>query len=146
MTDGLDQALADAGLNLLRADVGLTVYDGVVPPDVLKTRPAPPYVLVHVYVAQPSETASGANALDGRSVHRTVGWHCRCVGADAVTARAVAQRVRTQLLDQRPVVVGIPPESVSQIAEVQSDPAGTDETLGFPVMSVLRVYELYASA
>ena len=31
MTDGLDQAMADAGLNLLRADASLTVLDGPVP-------------------------------------------------------------------------------------------------------------------
>jgi len=147
VTDGLDQALANAGLDLLRADTGLTVYDGVVPNGTLVAGQAvPPFVVVYTDLTQPADAASGANTLEGKSRHRTVAWYCHCVGNDAITARAVAQRVRTALIDVRPTVAGIPAESVGQISEVQSDPAGKDESLGFPVFSALRVYETFASA
>lgn len=144
---GLDQALADAGLDLLRADLGLTVYDGVVPAGVLKAGlTVPPFVLVYTDLRRPAESTSGANGLDGRSVHRSVTWYCHCVGGDAVAARAVAQRVGVALVDASPTVAGIPAESVGQISEVDSAPAGRDESLGVLVMSALRVFELYASA
>jgi hypothetical protein len=144
VTDGLDQALANSGLNLLRADTGLTVYDAVVPNGVLRAdQPVPPFVVVYVDLTQP---ASWASNLDGRSQHRTVAWYCHCVGADPIAARAVAQRVRTALIDVRPTVAGIPAESVGLISEVQSAPAGRDESLGFAVITALRVYELHVSA
>ena len=146
MTDGLDQALANAGLDLLRADASLTVYDGVVPDGVIVAgQPVPAFVVVYTDLTQPAEATSGANTLDGLSRHRSVSWYCHCVGADATAARAVAQRVRTALLDQRPTVAGIPAESVGLISEVDSAPAGRDESLGVPVMSALRVYQLFAS-
>jgi hypothetical protein len=54
VTDGFDQALADAGLNLLRADLSLTVYDGAVPAGVLVAGQAvPPFVLVYTDLSQP---------------------------------------------------------------------------------------------
>src|SRR5690242_12112005 len=102
MTDGLDQALANAGLNLLRADTSLTVFDGRVPPGA-----RPPYVQVYTTVDRPD--ADEDNSADGRSRVWVARWICHCVGAgdDASAARAVAQRVRTQLLDQRPTIPGL---------------------------------------
>lgn len=138
MTDGLDQALQHVGLNLLVADASLTVYDGSVP-----TGATPPYVVVYTDITQPPQSDSSANALDGKSAHRTVAWYCHCVGGDEETARAVAQRVRTQLLDVRPVVAGV---SCGQISQVDSAPPTRDESTGVLVMSALRVFELYASA
>lgn len=139
MTDGLDQALVNVGLTLLRADASLTVYDGVVP----SPTPAPPYVVVYTSVDRPADTSSGALALAGLSNHWTVSWYCHCVGGDATAARAVAQRVRTQLLDVRPSVSGL---TCGLIRQSQSAPPTRDETTGVLVMDALRVFELFASA
>jgi hypothetical protein len=139
MTDGLDQALANVGLNLLRADLSLKVYDGTVP----SPTPAPPYVLVYTVIARPADAASGAHALSSLSSHWTASWYCHCVGGDAVAARAVAQRVRTQLLDVAPVVAGL---SCGLIRQADSQPPARDETTGVLVMDALLVFELYASA
>lgn len=146
MTDGLDQALANVGLDLLRADADLTVYDGVVPADILTMNPPPPYVLVYVDLTQPDDDLSGANGLDGAFHHRTVAWYCHCVGADAVAARAVGQRVRTALVGAQPAVAGVAPESVGLIREIDSAPAARNETLGRAVLDAVRVFELYVSA
>jgi hypothetical protein len=139
MTDGLDQALASVGLALLRADVGLTVYDGAVP----SPTPTPPYVVVYTNVVRPADAPSDALALAGLSSHWTASWHCHCVGGDATAARAVAQRVRTQLLDVRPVVASL---SCGLIRQADSQPPTRDETTGVVVMDALRVFELFASS
>jgi hypothetical protein len=139
MTDGLDQALVNAGLTLLRADASLTVYDGVVP----SPTPAPPYVVVYTTVSRPVEAPSDALALAGLSNHWTVSWYCHCVGGDATAARAVAQRVRTQLLDVRPVVAGL---SCGLIRQTDSQPPTKDETTGVLVIDQIRVFELFASS
>jgi hypothetical protein len=145
-TDGLDQALAAAGLNLLRG-AGLTVYDGDPPDDLLKPgTPVPPYVVVWVHLLQPGEDGTGANGLDGLSRSRLVGWYCHCVGGDAVAARAVAQQARTALIDRRPVIAGVPDESIGLIREVDSAPASRDTSLSVPVFDALRVFELHISA
>lgn len=142
MTDGLDQALVNVGLTLLRADLGppaLVVFDGKVD----DPTPAPPYVVVYTTVARPTDAPSSAQSLAGLSNHFTVSWNCHCVGGDATAARAVAQRVRTQLLDIQPTVPGL---SCGLIREVDSQPPTKDETTGVLVMDAVRVYELYASA
>lgn len=139
MTDGLDQALADVGLNLLRADLGppaLVVFDGAVP----DPTPAPPYVLVYFYVDRPSEHPD--NSGDGRSRVFVARWICHCVGANAMAARAVAQRVRTQLLDQRVTVPGL---ASGLIRHDESVPPTRDETTGVLVMDAVEVFRLLAT-
>ena len=138
MTDLLDQAVANVGLNLLRADTSLTVFDGMVP-DGTK----PPYVLVYTTLARPSDDAG--NAQDGRTRVWIARWICHCVGAgsDAVAARAVAQRVRTQLLDVRPTVAGFDPASVGLIRmEGDPPPPQRDESTGALVMDAVATYRL----
>jgi hypothetical protein len=137
MTDGYDQALANAGLALLNADPlipALKVYDGVVPNGAV-----PPYVLVYTRVARPPDHV--ARPLTGTSRGFVARWICHCVGGDAVAARAVAQRVRTQLLDVLPVVAGLQCNPIRQVDAV--DPT-RDETLGTPVMDAVEVYEALA--
>lgn len=137
MTDGLDQALANTALDLLGLDTGLKVYDGFVPPATL-----PPYVLVYSALARPN--ADPDNSLDGRSRILSVRWYCHCVGADMQASRAVAQRVRTQLLDIRPIVTNL---ACGMIRE-QPDPPSPirDEMTGSLIIDSVHIFELRASS
>lgn len=137
MTDGLDQAFVNAGLDLLRADTALTVFDGAVP----NPYPAPPYVLVYTYISRPSDDPD--NSADGQSRVWVARWICHCVGANATAARAVAQRVRTALLDVRPTVAGL---SCGLIRWEESQPPGRDETTGSLVMDAVEIYSLRATS
>lgn len=140
MTDGLDQALYNAGLALLTADVSLTVYDGVV-----AASGTPPYVVVYGTVARPSDDPD--NSVNGRSGVWVARWICHCVGGDATAARAVAQRVRTALLDVRPTVTGFAASAVGPIRLEQDPvPPTKDETTGTAVMDQVEVYRLRATA
>lgn len=139
MTDGLDQALIDAGLNLLRADLGppaLVVFDGKVD----DPTPKPPYVLVYTTVEWPD--GAPADSLDGLSGSPVVRWICHCVGGNEIAARAVAQRARTQLLNQRPTIPGL---NLGLIKQEQADPPTKDETTGSLVMDAVCVYRLGAA-
>lgn len=136
MTDGFDQAIVDAGLNLLRADTGLTVYDGAVP-DPLPDVNAHPWVLVYTTVEWPADDPNGAlDGLTGRAVAR---WYCHCVGANQQASRAVAQRVRTQLLDKRPAIAGM---VAGLVRHEQDQPPIRDEVLGQVVIDSVHVYRL----
>jgi hypothetical protein len=137
VTDGLDQAIAQAGLTLLVADAGLVVYDGVVPP-----APTPPYVVVYTTVSRPSDDSD--NSGDGRTRVWVARWICHCVGANAVSARAVAQRVRTQLLDVRPTVTGLACGLIRMDGEML--PAQRDESTGVPVMDAVATFQLRATS
>jgi len=140
VTDGLDQALANAGLALLNADPltpALVVYDGAVP----SPTPAPPYVVVYTTVDRPSEDLD--NSADGRTRVWVARWICHCVGANAVASRAVAQRVRTQLLDAAPTIVGL---SCGKVRQEQTQPPQRDETTGVLVMDAVEVYRLKATS
>lgn len=136
MTDGLDQALIDAGLNLLRANAALTVFDGAVP----NPTPQPPYVLVYSIVTWPSDDDT-IGSLDGKSRRATVRWICHCVGGDQIASRAMAQQVRTSLLDQRPTVVGM---TCGLIRDEQDDPPVRNEETGVVVFDAVHVYRLHA--
>lgn len=140
MTDGLDQALANVAFNLLAADglsPPLVVYDGVVPsPD-----PGPPYVLIYTTVDRPSEDVD--NAADNRSRVWVARWICHCVGGTPVTARAVAQRVRTQLLDARPVIAGL---TCGMVRQEQIELPRRDEKTGALVMDAVEIYRLRATS
>lgn len=138
MTDGFDQALANAGLDLLRADTSLTVYpdaEGYVPnslPD--------HYVRVYTHIEWP--TGAPGDSLDGLSGSPTVRWYCHCIGANDIAARAVAQRVRTQLLNQRPAVTGL---GLGLIRQEFTAPPTRDESTGAVVMDAVAVYRLDAT-
>lgn len=139
MTDGLDQALISAGLNLLITDPQLRVYDGIVP------SPTPnaathPYVVVYSSIERPSDAED--NTVDGRTRTWIARWICHCVGANAVASRAVAQRVRTQLLDVRPVVAGL---ACGLIRLESATPPQRDETTGTAVMDTVVTFRLVAT-
>jgi hypothetical protein len=147
VADDLDRALAAAGLGLLQANDQLTVYDSTVPNGVLSAGvPAPPFVLVYTQLSRPADSLAGADTIEGRQMTWTVSWYCHCAGATGDAARTVAQQVRASLLGAHPAVAGFASESVGLISEVASQPAGRDESLGFPVITTVRVFELLASA
>lgn len=137
ITDGLDQALANAGLALLAADTSLVVFDGAVP----NPTPAPPYVVVYCTVNRPSEDPD--NAGDGRSRVWSAAWIVHCVGGNAVAARAVAQRVRTALLDVSPAIPGLSCNRIRM--DPDSPPPQRDESTGSVVMDAVSTYRLRAT-
>lgn len=139
MTDGLDQALANAWLALLNADPivpALVVFDGYVAPNT-----APPYVLVYSYTSRLRSNEN--NAADGKSKALISRAICHCVGGNSVQARAIAQRVRTQLLDARPTITGL---SVGMVELEEDQPPIRDESTGVPVFDLVQVYALNATA
>lgn len=145
MTDGLDQALQQVAFDLLALDLSLTVYRGGVP----NPTPEPPYVVGRSYLERPSEDPD--NALTGKSGVWIVRWYFYCVGggtgadqdAAELAAIAVAQRVRTNLLDVRPTVAGL---SCGLIRLDQSlPPVPPDETTGRPVREATEIFKLRAT-
>lgn len=139
MTDGLDQALVNAGLALLTADTQLAVFDGQVPNAVPPQQP--PYVVVYTTVGRPADDPD--NPMSGRSATFQVRWICHCVGGNAITARAVAQRVRTQLLDQVLTVAGL---VCAPIDWEESQPPQRDETTGALVMDAVEIFRAKATS
>lgn len=150
MTDGFDQALVNAGVALLTNDLSLTVYPGGVSDPIPPAPPLPPpYVVVRGFVEWPA--GAGGDALDGVSGSPTVRWICVCVGGgpDATRAQAqtaclaVAQRVRTDLLNQRPAIAGL------DLGMIRQEPgAGTltlDESTGVPIAELVVVYRTFAT-
>lgn len=131
MTDGLDTALVEAGLDLLRADTALVVHHTVVPPN---TRP--PYVVVYARVDWPIE-ASG-NSLDGLATSPTVRWYCHCVGETGEAAIALGERVRAQLLNQRFAVAGLDVGLIRQ--EAGGGQPQRNEATGSPRVDQVVVY------
>ena len=140
MTDVFDLALVNAGLDLLRADSALTVYDGAVPNPAPPYPTPPPYVLVYSTVAWPADDDT-IGSLDGRSRRLVARWICHCVGETQQASREVAQRVRAAMLDARPQVSGLQP---GFIRDEQDDPPARDETTGVVVFDAVHVYRLNA--
>lgn len=138
MTDGLDQAIINAGLALLTADASLVVFDGAVS----NPTPTPPYVLVYATVDRPGEDPD--NPLNGQSRVWVARWICHCVGGNASAARAVAQRVRTALLDVRPVIAGLSCALIDM--EPDGQPPQRDETTGVLVMDQVKTFRLKATS
>ena len=136
MTDLLDVAVVNAGLDLMRADTLLNVFDGVVP----SPTPTPPYVLVYSTVTWPSDDDT-ISALDGRSRRVVARWICHCVGESQQASREVAQRVRAALLDARPQIAGLQP---GFIRDEQDDPPVRNEQTGVVVFDAVHVYRLNA--
>jgi hypothetical protein len=139
MTDGLDQALAGVAFTLLAADAitpALVVYDGVVAAGAV-----PPYLLVYTTVDRPDSDVD--LSLHGRSNVWVTRWILHCVGRTASSARAIAQRARTQLLDVVPVIPGL---ACGPIRAEPTAPPVRDESLGDPVMDLVAVYRLRATS
>jgi hypothetical protein len=136
MADLLEQAHIDAGLGLLRADTGLTVYPG--PEGLVPANPSPPYVRVYTSIETPGGTGV-ADALDGKSATWVTTWICHCVGANEYAAAAIAMRVRSALLDVRPVIAG---RSCDLIGKEASQPTQRDSSTGVDVYDRVDVYSL----
>lgn len=143
MTDLLDQNMHDAFLALLAADTSLTVFDGqVTNAEISAGGPVPPYAVVYFRVARPSDDLN--NAVDGRSRVVRPTWTVHAVGGNAMASRAVAERVRTQLLDVRPTVAGFT-GAVGPIRMAEPLPPRPDETTGQQVMDSITEYWLLAT-
>jgi hypothetical protein len=134
MTDLLDTAVVAAGMTLLQADSLLTVYDSNRPTDAPR-----PYVLVYPVTSRPDP--AGSNALDGLSRTLDVRLICHCVGDTRESTTAVAQRVRTALLDQIPVIPGHP-TAVAGLVKQQSDSTAPnpDRTIGDLIFDEVVIY------
>lgn len=137
MTDGLDQDLTDVAFALLAADPLLTVCDGYVPDGTAR-----PYVLAYTSLSRPSDDPD--NAADGQTRVWQVRWIFHCVADNADAARAVAQRVRTALLDVRPTVAGLSCGLIRM--EGDSLPPERDESTGDLVMDAVVTYRLRATS
>lgn len=135
MSDLLEQAHIDAGMNLLRADTGLTVYPD--PEGNTPLKPVPPYVRVYTSIENPD--GDPGNSLAGLSSTWITRWYCHCVGANEYAAGAMAMRVRVALLDVRPVITG---RSCGLIRKEASTQATRDESTGSPVHDRTDVYRL----
>lgn len=145
ITDGLDQALSNAAITLLAADVGppaLVVFDGVVAPN---TPVNAGYVLVYTSVSRP--TGDPDNPGNGRTSVWVARWICHCVGGTARAATAVAERVRTALLDVHPTIPGFTSSAVGLI-RMDGDQLQPqrDETTGVLVMDAVVTYRLRATS
>lgn len=136
-TDGVDVALCQAGIDLLRSDALLTVYDGYVP-----NTHSLPYVLVYTYTEWPG--GSPADALDGVSGAPVARWYCHCVGETSIAAVAVAQRVRSLFLNAR-LNIGLPAVNVGLVYQESATPPQRDESTGSLLMDSVAVYRLMAA-
>lgn len=150
MTDGFDNALVNGGLALLAADASLVVYPGGVPQPVPPAPPIPPpYVVVYSIVEW--AFSDQGDSLDGLAGTPTVRWICHCVGggpdaspADAEqAARAVAQRVRTALLNKRLVIAGLNLGLIRQ--ETGGGVPQPVYQTGDPVMDLIATYRTFAT-
>ncbi len=128
------QAHADALLGLLRADSVLKVQDGAVAKGTV-----PPYVVVYIALVTPDGQVVNSAPLTGASERVVMRAYCHSVGANGQAARAVAQRVRTALLDVVPTIAG---RECWPIRHEDSQPPDRDETTGVLVMDQVDVYRL----
>lgn len=114
------QDLTNAGLALLAADTGLTVYDG-------KVGATPPgsYVLVYTMRMLPTgDVAPDKIRLTGQSRAVEMRLYCHCIGATAAAARGIQGRVQQQLLDVTPIVPG---RTCFPIRWIDGQQSGRDE-------------------
>jgi hypothetical protein len=135
VTDGFDEAIRNAAITLLQADASLTVITGPVP-----AGQQPPYVRIYTNVEWLSDDPN--NALDGLTGRATARWTCHCIGANDLAAIRVAERVRTDLLDQRPTLVaGLVPGLIRYEQDAGTQPS-VDELTGTAVVDAIHVYRL----
>lgn len=142
MSDLLDKLHADAVLGLLHTaldPVPISVYDGLVP-DPLPDPAATPWVLVYVEGEWPVDGTG--NTLDGKAITYLTRAYCHATAASAAGARAVAGQVRAALLNVKPSVAG---RVTGFIRWAEGQPPNRDETLGFPVMDKVDIYEFVST-
>jgi hypothetical protein len=132
------QAHADAGLNLLRTDAQLTVFDGRVgssPPD--------HYVAVHSFRQLPSGLVEPDKIkLTGRSTVVDMRFYCHCVGRTEMAARATAGRVEDLLLDVTLVVGG---RTCLPLRWIEGQPPQRNEDTLEPSFDQVDVYGFQSS-
>lgn len=132
------QAHAAAVMDQLQIDVGgppLVVHDGHVP-----NLQDLPYVVVHFTALTPAgEMAPDKVSLTFDSDVVELRIYTHSVGENARAARAVATRVRTQLLN---VTVGIEGRSCFPIRHWESQPPVRDETTGFLIFDQVDVWSM----
>lgn len=131
MSAGVEEVLA-----LLTAIANHTVYDGKVPPNT-----APPYTVVYFTIVTPGgEQAPDAVDLVGDSDVTVLKIYTHNVGGNAQAARAVSWKVRTALLNVKPVIAGRVCGKIryepDEIAPVK------DESTGTLIMDLADVYRL----
>lgn len=129
-----EQAHLDAIVNLLTGSGSppLTVFKGKVPDNT-----ATPYV--RVYSTLEFLPDGQGNALDGQSKSAIARYYCHCVGGSDDAARGLAARVRTALLDVRPVITG---RTCGLLREEEAPPPIPDESTGAYVIDAIRTYRL----
>lgn len=132
MTDQLDEDLAQAALTLLVATGIPVVDDERVPAD-----QASPYYRVYTATERPDDAAG--NALTGLSSMWVTRWYVHHVAPNDTSARALAMRSRTALLDVRPVVAG---RSCGLIRQEAAQPPQRDEHAGPLVIDLVVVYRM----
>lgn len=129
---------ATAVLALLRADSGLTVYDGQVPKGA-----ATPYLKVDLLVQTPDGlTAPDKVPFSGDSDVIDMWIYCHCIGGGtnaASNARAVSGRVRAALLNVKPALAG---RIVFPIRWREGQPPQPNEETLVPVVDLVDVYGL----
>lgn len=130
--DLVDELHARAGLGLLIADPGLTVYEGFVPNGF-----ALPYVLVYTSVEWPEE--GEGQSFDATTSTCVTHWYTHSAAVTEQAARAVAGRVRGRLVNVRP---DIPGRSCCLIQQESSLPAVRDQTTGTTVFDIVAAYVL----
>lgn len=113
----------------------LVVYDGRVPDGAV-----PPYALVYfAYLTQSAEVAPDKVPLSYDSDVLQVDAYVHSVGANAQASRAVATRVRTQLLNWRATVTG---RVCVPMRHTENVPPARDESTGVLVLDSVDVYRL----
>lgn len=137
MTDLIDQAIANAVLALLQADGNLTTYDGAVPSN---PTPDPPYAVIYYYFTRPHDDPDLSLTFTSRVW--VADFIVHAIGGNAIAARAVAERVRTNLLDVVPVVAGL---TCGPIRMENSEPPTRDETTGPPYFDAVTAYRMRAT-
>lgn len=120
---------AAAVLDLLRADLNLTVFDGA-PPD----KTDPPYVVVWVSV-DGEDAHTLADVQDVARVRVTT----HSVGGSGEAARIVSDRVRDALLGKRITVDG---RAAWKIRRDYANPPQPDESTGRLVVDAVDVWTL----
>lgn len=142
MADTLEADHINAGLDLLRAVPGLTVYpdaEGNVP---LARERADHYVLVYTSIERPPGIAGASNRITGGSDTWITRFYCHCVGPNEYSAAAVAGLVRGALLDVTPVMTSRTPSPIRQDAD---QPTQRDDATGDPIYDRVVVYRLRTS-
>jgi hypothetical protein len=138
MADTLDRDHIEAGLALLRADIGLVVYpdaEGFVPEG-----RAEEYVRVYTSIERPLTDPS--SKMDGRTSAWVVRWYCHSVGSTEHSATAVGMRVRAAMLDVKPTITG---RVCGFIRFDSSVPTNPSDTTGVTIYDKVDVYRMRTS-